>query len=89
MRSLFKEVDDAFNTYSPESGGVLTVRGFDTTVCPTAGLTGLLVHWMLMAAWTDHMARRGEMPYYWQGFHERGGRDYDNAVRPYFMKRGY
>jgi len=86
---LYKEVDDAFNTYSPESEGVLTVKGFDKTVCPTAGLTGLLVHWMLMAAWTDHMARRGEMPYYWQGFHESGGGDYDNAVRPYFMKRGY
>ena len=86
---LFREVDDAFNTYSDESEGVLEVKGFDRNICPAAGLTGLLVHWMLMAAWTDHMALRGEMPYYWQGFHENGGGEYDNAVRPYFLERGY
>lgn len=86
---LFKEVDDAFNTYSDESEGVLAVPGFEKKISPTAGLTGLLVHWMLMASWTDHMARRGEMPYYWMGFHENGGSEYDQAVRPYFMKRGY
>jgi len=86
---LYKTVDDAFNSYSPESEGVLSVKGFDKKICPTAGLTGLVVHWMLMAAWTDHMAMRGEMPYYWQGFHERGGSVYDNMVRPYFLKRGY
>ncbi|MFC1608290.1 hypothetical protein ACFL47_09990, partial [Candidatus Latescibacterota bacterium] len=86
---LFKEVDDAFNTYGNESEGVLDVKGFDKKICPTAGLSGLLVHWMLMASWTDHMAQRGEMPYYWQGYHESGGRDYDTAVRPFFFKRGY
>ena len=86
---LFKEVDDAFNTYSYESEGVLEVKGFDKKICPTTGLTGLLIHWMLMAQWTEHMARRGEMPYYWKGFHENGGREYDNAARPYFLERGY
>jgi len=86
---LYKEVDDAFNTYSYESEGVLEVKGFKKRICPTTGLTGLLAHWMLMAAWTDHMAQRGEMPYYWQGYHEKGGRDYDKAVRPYFLARGY
>ena len=86
---LFKEVDDAFNTYGGDSEGVLNVKGFDNKICPTAGLSGLLVHWMLMASWTDHMAQRGEMPYYWQGYHETGGSDYDTAVRPFFFKRGY
>ena len=86
---LFKEVDTAFNTYSDESAGVLDIEGFDEKICPLTGLTGNLVHWLLTAQWTDHMAQRGEMPYYWQGFHENGGREYDNAVRPYFQKRGY
>ena len=86
---LYKEVDVAFNTYSDESEGVIAVEGFDKKVCPLAGLTGNFVHWLLIAQWTEHMARRGEMPYYWQGFHESGGREYDNSVRPYFMKRGY
>lgn len=86
---LFKEVDDAFNSYSDESAGVIAVNGFDKKVSPLAGLTGNLIHWMLTAQWTDHMARRGEMPYYWQGYHENGGVDFDNAVKPYFDKRGY
>ena len=68
---------------------MIAVKGFDEKVCPLSGLSGLLVLWMLTAQWTDHMASRGEMPYYWQGFHENGGREYDNSVRPYFLKRGY
>ncbi len=86
---LFKEVDEAFNSYSDESEGVIAVKGFDKKVSPLSGLTGNLIHWMLTAQWTDHMTRRGEMPYYWQGYHENGGREYDNAVKPYFDKRGY
>ncbi|MCE5249089.1 hypothetical protein LLG96_02595 [bacterium] len=86
---LYKEVDVAFNTFCGESEGVIAAEGFPKKVCPVSGLTGNLLHWMLTAQWTWHMALRGEMPYYWQGFHENGGREYDNAVRPYFMKRGY
>lgn len=86
---LFKEADDAFNSYSDERAGVIAVRGFKEKVSPLSGLTGNLIHWMLTAQWTDHMARRGEMPYYWQGYHENGGREYDEAVHPLFLKRGY
>ena len=86
---LFKEVDAAFNNYSDESEGVLEIKGYDKKLCPLTGLTGNAIHWMLMAAWTDHMARRGEMPYYYKGFHERDGRDYDQQAEPLYMKRGY
>ncbi len=86
---LFREVDDALNTYADESAGVIAVPGFKEKVSPVSGLTGLLVHWMLMAQWTDHMARRGEMPYYWQGMHEKGGNEYNAMIQPYFEKRGY
>ncbi|MFC1608289.1 hypothetical protein ACFL47_09985 [Candidatus Latescibacterota bacterium] len=86
---LFKEVDAAFNTYSDESEGVLDIKGFDKKICPLTGLTGNMVHWMLMAQWTDHMARRGEMPYYWQGFHERDGQAYDKLAEPIYKERGY
>ena len=86
---LFKEVDDAFNTYSDESAGVIAVKGLKQKVSPLSGLTGSLVHWLLTAQWADHMARRGKMPYFWQAFEEKEGRAYDNAVRPYFLERGY
>jgi uncharacterized phosphosugar-binding protein len=86
---LFKEVYDALTIYCDESAGVIKVPGFGFKVCSIAGLTGLLTLWMLTASWTDHMARRGEMPYYWQGLHETGGREYDAMVWPYYEKRGY
>ncbi len=86
---LYKEADAAFNTYSDESEGVLAVTGFPKKVSPLTGVTGNVVHWMLMAQWTDHMARRGEMPYFWQGYHETGGPDYGKMVKPYYDVRGY
>ena len=87
--SLFREVDAAFTTYCDERAGVIQVAGYPEPVSPLTGLAGNLVHWMLMAQWADHMARRGEMPYFWQGMHETGGMEYDAMVRPYFEKRGY
>jgi hypothetical protein len=86
---LFREVDDALYTYADESAGVIAVPGFPFKVSPIAGLTGLLVHWMLMAQWTDHLDRRGAMPYYWQGMHETGGNDYNAMIKPYFDQRGF
>ena len=86
---LFKEVDAAFNNYSDESAGVLQIPGYDEKICPLSGITGNVIHWMLMAAWTDHMARRGEMPYYYQGFHERDGQAYDKLAEPLYLERGY
>lgn len=86
---LFKEADVSFNSYSDESAGVIAVKGFKEKVSPLSGLTGNLIHWMLTAQWADHMARRGEMPYFWQGYHEFEGKEYDDLVHPLFLKRGY
>ncbi|MCE5249090.1 twin-arginine translocation signal domain-containing protein [bacterium] len=86
---LFKEVDAAFNTYCDESEGVIAVKNFGKKVSPLTGVAGNFVHWLLMAQWTDHMVRRGEMPYFWQGYHERDGQEYDKLANPYYLKRGY
>ena len=85
---LFKEVDDAFNTYCDERAGVIAVMGFKEKVSPFTCVTGNLVHWMLTAQWADHMARRGEMPYFRLGAHHDGGA-YNNAIAPLCVKRGY
>ena len=82
-------MDDAINTYSDESAGVIAVPGFEKRVSPVAGLTGNLVLWVLTAQWADYMAQRGEMPYFWKGYHENGGREYDDLAQAVFLKRGY
>jgi len=86
---LFKESDVAFNSYSDERAGIIAAPGFPEKVSPVSGVAGNLIHWMLTAQWADHMARRGEMPYFWQGYHENGGREYDDLVYPHFLERGY
>lgn len=86
---LYKEVDMAFNSYSPESWGVVPVKGLDRKICPTSGVTGDLVLWLLMAEWTDVMARRDLFPYFWKGFFMKNGTEYNNKIRPLFEARGW
>jgi hypothetical protein len=35
------------------------------------------------------MVRRGFVPWFWMGFFQVGGKEYDDAVRPFFLKQGY
>ena len=86
---LFKEVDAAFDSYSPENWGVVPVQGLDRKVCPTTGVIGDLIMWLIVAQWTDEMARRGAFPYFWKGFFMKGGREYNDGIRPLFEKRGW
>ena len=86
---LYKEVDAAFNTYSPESWGVVPVKGIKRKICPTTGVIGDLVLWLIVAEWADNMARRGEMPYFLKGYFMKNGREYNDATRPYFSQRGW
>jgi uncharacterized phosphosugar-binding protein len=86
---LFKETDAAFNTYSPERAGVLEIGDYGEKICPLTGVTGNLVHWMLTAQWADHMARRGEMPYFRLGMNYDGGEYNKTIAVPNCRKRGY
>ncbi len=86
---LFKEADDAINTYADEKAGVVSVPGFAEKVCPISTMTGDLVLWLLTAQWADHMARRSAMPYFWKGYHENGGKEYDDLAEAIYKKRGY
>ncbi len=86
---LFKEADAAFTTYCGECAGVVNVKGYPEPVAPLSGVCGNLVHWLVTAQWADHMCRRGEPPYFWKGYHENGGNEYDQAVKPLFLERGY
>jgi len=86
---LYKEADAAFNSYSPESWGVVPVKGIDRKVCPTTGVIGDLILWLIVAEWADVMAKRDAFPYFWKGFFMKNGRGFNNKVRPYFELRGW
>jgi hypothetical protein len=86
---LYKEADAVFNSYSPESWGVVPITGLDRKVCPTTGVLGDLILWLTVAEWTDVMARRGEFPYFLKGLFMKNGREYNDRIRPYFEARGW
>lgn len=86
---LFKYADAAFNTYSEERDGLLSVPGFERKICPLTGLAGNFVHWMLTAAWTDHMSRRGAFPMFRKGGHEAGSPEHKAVAEKIWMERGY
>lgn len=86
---LYKEADAAFNSFSPDSWGVVPVKKLDRPVCPTTGVIGDLVLWLLVAEWTDVMARRDLFPYFWKGFFMKNGTEYNKQIRPLFEARGW
>ncbi len=84
------DVSDAgFDNFSPESGGVISIPGRKDTICPTSGIAGNIIQQMICAQWTDEMVRRGSVPFYWMGFFQVGGSEYDTGVRPFFEKQGF
>ena len=86
---LIDIADAGFDNFSPESGGVISIRGRKDTICPTSGIVGNIIQQMICAQWTDEMVRRGSVPYYWMGFFQQGGREYDSGVRPLFEIQGF
>jgi len=81
--------DIGFDNFSPENGGVISVNGRKDTICPTSGIVSNIIQQMLCAQWTDEMCRRGAVPWYWMGFFQVGGAEYDRGVRPFFEIKGY
>ncbi len=86
---LIDIADAGFDNFSPESGGVIKIKDRKDTICPTSGIVGNVIQQMICAQWTDEMVRRGSIPYYWMGFFQNGGREYDDAVRPFFELQGF
>lgn len=86
---LIDVADVGFDNFSPESGGVITVKGRKDSICPTSGVVGNVIQQMICAQWTDEMVRRGSVPYYFKGVCQVGGREYINVMKPYSDQRGY
>jgi len=86
---LIDVADVGFDNFSPESGGVIQIKSRKDTICPTSGIIGNVIQQMICAQWTDEMVRRGSVPYYWMGFFQIGGKEYDDGVRPLFAIQGF
>ena len=86
---LLDLADAGFDTFSPESGGVVRVEGRDDTICPTSGIVANVIQQMVVAQWCDEMVRRGSVPYFLMGVYQRGGREYNAAMQIVFERQGF
>ena len=86
---LIDVADTGFDTFSPESSGVIRIDGRDDTICPTSGIIGNVIQQMLVAQWADEMVRRGSVPYFLMGIYQQGGQEYNAAMTRVFERQGF
>ena len=86
---LLDVCDVGFDNFSPETGGVIAIKGRDSTICPTSGLTSNCLQQMLCAQWADEMVRRGSVPFFFAGGYQQGGSEYNAAMQIFFERQGF
>jgi uncharacterized phosphosugar-binding protein len=88
--TVLRGLADVFiDNLSPEGGGLLEIPGFPRKVATVGGVINNVLMWIYTAQLVDEMVRRGFVPWFWMGFFQAGGKEYDDAVRPFFLRRGY
>ncbi len=86
---LAMHADDILDNLSPEPAGVLRLPGYKEDICPVNGLVTVSLFWMLLTAFIEEMSFRGQVPYVWMGFHLIGAKEYNEAIYPYYLERGF
>jgi hypothetical protein len=81
--------DVFIDNLSPEGGGLLEIPGFPRKVATLGGVINNVLMWIFTAQLVDEMVRRGLVPWFWMGFFQVGGKEYDDAVRPFFLRQGF
>ena len=81
--------DVSLDNMSGDLYGVLDIPGYPNKIIPTATMMNNFAFWAVVGAYVQAMERRGVAPYYWMSFHVPGGKEYDDSIRPLFLKRGY
>jgi len=84
------ELSDVFlDNLSPEGEGLLEIPGFPRKVATLGGAINNILMWIYTAQLVDEMVRRGFVPWFWMGFFQAGGQEYDDAVKPFFLRQGF
>ncbi|MCE5249566.1 hypothetical protein LLG96_05025 [bacterium] len=85
-----RQYSDVFiDNYCPEGGGLVEISGIPEKVGTPGGIMNNILMWVFTAQFIDEMVRRGWIPWFWLGFYQVGGREYDEAVKLYFQRQGF
>jgi len=74
---------------SREGGGLLQIPGFPEKIAAVGGILNNVLMWIFTAQFVDFMTRRGFVPWFWMGYYLQGGKEYDDAVKPFFLRQGF
>ena len=88
-QGLLDVVDAGFDTFSPESGGVVEIPGRGASICPTSGVVGNVISQMINSQWAEEMINKGAVPCFMRGLYQTGGNQYNSDTAELFEQRGY
>ncbi len=85
-----RDCSDVFlDNFSPEGQGWCAVPGFPDRIGVLGGIMNNVLMWVFIAQTVDEMVRRGWVPYFWMGIYTVGGKEYNAAMHPFFLARGF
>ena len=86
---LYKYADVSLNNLAGESDGVVQVLKNEPRICPASGVMNIILLWAFTATLVQEMIRQGLVPYIKMGLHLKGGREYNDAIWPFYSARGF
>jgi len=81
--------DVFIDNLSPEGGGLIDIPGLSEKVGTVGGIMNNMLMWIFTAQFIDEMVRRGWIPWFWMGFYQVGGGEYDDAIKQFFQRQGF
>ncbi len=88
-KELRRHADAFIDNLCPEGYGLLEIPGFDHRVGTVSSILNNMLMWIFTAQFIDEMVRRGWIPWFYLGYYQVGGRDYDVAIRRFFERQGF
>jgi Uncharacterized protein containing SIS (Sugar ISomerase) phosphosugar binding domain len=81
-------VDVAIDNCGVVGDAVLEVEGIDVKVCPTSGITGIFILWLLMAEVIEMLLNRGIKPHIYKSINFDDGKEYNEKALIEYKKTG-
>jgi len=85
-----RRLSDVFiDNFCPEGTGLMEIEGYDRKIGSIGSVMNNMLMWIFTAQFIDEMVRRGRIPWFYLGYHQIGGAEYDTAIRQFFEKQGF
>lgn len=87
-KRLFEVVDIVIDNCGVVGDAILEVERLDVKICPTSGITGIFVLWLLMAEVIEILLAKGVKPHIYKSINFDDGREYNERALSEYKKTG-